>query len=258
MLQGLSIHLDSRQTLSQREKELLDSADKCRETMENQMTDLRKQCSSLEQEITSAREDNKSLQQQLRDKVDTTCSHPKLTLIHRVALGLCFQISFVFLALQESELLALAKSVGREKTALDNVVHQLEEARELADQRQSQLEAMQGTSLSKIFIHAIRCTLIKQIKLTRTFLTLGNHQLEVAQLSIKLREVTAELEEVHFACSQHHMIPGSGAFSDGGSSKPDTTPEEHIYEEPPEEVHICTCNLIVVDTRLVLYQCNAH
>lgn len=51
---------------------MVDSADKCRETMENQMTDLRKQCSSLEQEIASAREDNKSLQQQLRGKVSTT------------------------------------------------------------------------------------------------------------------------------------------------------------------------------------------
>jgi hypothetical protein len=47
-------------------------------------------------------------------------------------------------ALQESELLALAKSVGREKTAFDGVTHQLEEARQLAEQRQSQLEAMQG------------------------------------------------------------------------------------------------------------------
>ena len=64
--------IDSRQTLSQREKELVDSADKCRETMENQMNDLRKQCSSLEQDIASAREDNKSLQQQLRDKVRIT------------------------------------------------------------------------------------------------------------------------------------------------------------------------------------------
>ena len=63
---------DSRQALSQREKELVDSADKCRETMENQMTDLRKQCSTLEQEIASAREDNKALQQQLRDKVSNT------------------------------------------------------------------------------------------------------------------------------------------------------------------------------------------
>lgn len=61
--------IDSQRTLSQREKELVDSADKCRETMENQMSDLRKQCSSLEQEVASAREDNKSLQQQLRDKV---------------------------------------------------------------------------------------------------------------------------------------------------------------------------------------------
>ena len=50
----------------------MESADKCREAMENQMADLRKQCSSLEQETASAREDNKSLQQQLRDKVSIT------------------------------------------------------------------------------------------------------------------------------------------------------------------------------------------
>jgi FtsZ-binding cell division protein ZapB len=42
--------------------------------MENQMADLRKQCSSLEQEITSAKEDNKSFQQHLRDKVGSTCT----------------------------------------------------------------------------------------------------------------------------------------------------------------------------------------
>ena len=68
---------------------------------------------------------------------------------------------------------------------------------------------------------------------------LGNHQLEVAQLSIKLREVTAELEEVQFACSQHHMIlpgtNGSSTGTDGGSNK---SSEEHIYEEPPEEVRV--------------------
>ena len=80
------------------------------------------------------------------------------------------------------------------------------------------------------------------IKLT-LFLILGNHQLEVAQLSIKLREVTAELEEVQFACSQHHLIPGSNtSSSEGESSKSGTTPEEHIYEEPPEEV----CMLIAI------------
>ena len=70
------LHLDSRQTLSQREKELMGSADKCRETMESQVSDLRKQCSSLELEITSAREDGKSLQQQLRDKVSLKTRTP--------------------------------------------------------------------------------------------------------------------------------------------------------------------------------------
>jgi hypothetical protein len=52
--------------------------------------------------------------------------------------------------------------------------------------------------------------------------------------------VTAELEEVQFACSQHHIIPGSSASSTdhGGSSKSGGTPEEHIYEEPPEEVRM--------------------
>ena len=76
------------------------------------------------------------------------------------------------------------------------------------------------------------------------FSTLGNHQLEVAQLSIKLREVTAELEEVQFACSQHHIIPGSGSSTEGASSRTEATPEEHIYEEPPEEVHTCLGTLI--------------
>ena len=68
-LHCVSSDSDSRQTLTQRERELVESADKCHETMENQMADLRKQCSSLEQEIASAKEDNKSFQQQLRDKV---------------------------------------------------------------------------------------------------------------------------------------------------------------------------------------------
>ena len=68
-LHCVSSDLDSRQTLTQRERELVESADKCREMMENQMADLRKQCSSLEQEIASAKEDNKSFHQQLRDKV---------------------------------------------------------------------------------------------------------------------------------------------------------------------------------------------
>ena len=68
----VSSDLDSRQTLSQREKELVDSADKCREAMENQMADLRKQSSSLAQEMVSAKDENKSLQQQLRDKVSVT------------------------------------------------------------------------------------------------------------------------------------------------------------------------------------------
>ena len=45
---------------------------------------------------------------------------------------------------QESELLSLAKSVGVEKTALSSVTLQLEETRQLAEQRQAQMEAMQG------------------------------------------------------------------------------------------------------------------
>ena len=78
-------------------------------------------------------------------------------------------------------------------------------------------------------------------------LSLGNHQLEVAQLSIKLREVTAELEEVQFACSQHHIIPRSNASSTdhGGSSKAGETPEEHIYEEPPEEVRMYYLKIVL-------------
>ena len=140
----------------------------------------------------------------------------------------CIRVRFILLALQEGELLALAKSVGREKTAFDSVTHQLEEARQLAEQRQSQLEAMQGVWVCHSF-GANNYVIL---------LLLGNHQLEVAQLSIKLREVMAELEEVQFACSQHHIIPGSNASSTdhGGSSKAGESPEEHIYEEPPEEV----------------------
>ena len=61
--------LDSRCKLTRREAELLDSADKVRGTMENQLSDLRKQSASLEHDVTSAREDNKILQQQLREKV---------------------------------------------------------------------------------------------------------------------------------------------------------------------------------------------
>lgn len=62
----------------------------------------------------------------------------------------------------------------------------------------------------------------------------GNHQLEVAQLNIKLREVTAELEEAHLAYS-HQLVPSSSS-TEGvrGSSGEDD--DEHIYEEPPEEV----------------------
>ena len=69
----------------------------------------------------------------------------------------------------------------------------------------------------------------------------GNHQLEVAQLNIKLREVTAELEEAHLMYS-HHLVPSSSS-TEGvrGSSGEDD--DEHIYEEPPEEVRsyeLCT------------------
>ena len=113
----------------------MDSADKCRETMENQLSDLRKQCASMEHEIVSAKEDNKTLQQQLRDKV-------------RSSLPLFRVLGDAFLVLQESELLSLAKSVGVEKTALSNVSQQLEKARQLAEQRQAQLGAMQGTLVS--------------------------------------------------------------------------------------------------------------
>ena len=64
--------------------------------------------------------------------------------------------------------------------------------------------------------------------------SVGNHQLEVAQLNIKLREVTAELEEAHLTYS-HHLVPSSSS-TEGvrGSSGEDD--DEHIYEEPPEEV----------------------
>lgn len=61
----------------------MESADKCREMMENQMADLRKQCSSLEQEIASAKEDNKSFQQQLRDKVSSSTAFAQVKFHHR-------------------------------------------------------------------------------------------------------------------------------------------------------------------------------
>lgn len=58
--------------------------------------------------------------------------------------------------------------------------------------------------------------------------------MEVAQLNIKLREVVSELEEARFVCSQYHSTtPASSSCTDG-----DTGREEHIYEEPPEEVRI--------------------
>ena len=52
----------------------MDSADKCRETMENQLADLRKQCASMEHEVVFSKEDNKSLHQELRDKVGSKCT----------------------------------------------------------------------------------------------------------------------------------------------------------------------------------------
>ena len=70
----------------------------------------------------------------------------------------------------------------------------------------------------------------------------GNHQLEVAQLNIKLREVVAELEEVQYFCSQHHVTQGGRANNvegEGGSGREGGS-EEHIYEEPPVEVSVQT------------------
>ena len=74
--------------------------------------------------------------------------------------------------------------------------------------------------------------------LMNIFLSSGNHQLEVAQLNIKLREVVSELEEVRFVCSQHHIIPGS-------SSTEGDEQEQHIYEEPPLEVGVVCFTLHV-------------
>lgn len=44
--------------------------------------------------------------------------------------------------------MSLARSVGVEKSALADVNQRLEEARQLAEQKQSQLEAMQGKQAS--------------------------------------------------------------------------------------------------------------
>ena len=60
---------ESRRTFSQRENELLESSDKCRSVLEEQVTDLKKQCATLEHELTTTREDVKSIQEQLRTKV---------------------------------------------------------------------------------------------------------------------------------------------------------------------------------------------
>ena len=46
--------------------------------------------------------------------------------------------------MQEGELLSMAKSISVEKSALSDVTQQLEETRQVAEQRRSQLEAMQG------------------------------------------------------------------------------------------------------------------
>lgn len=53
----------------------------------------------------------------------------------------------------------------------------------------------------------------------------GNHQLEVAQLSIKVRELTSELEEARVMYS-HQVLPGTSS---------EDHDEEHIYEDPPPE-----------------------
>lgn len=42
--------------------------------------------------------------------------------------------------------MTLAKSVGTDRRVLEEVTHQLEQARQLAEQKQTQLEAMQGTT----------------------------------------------------------------------------------------------------------------
>ena len=46
--------------------------------------------------------------------------------------------------MQEGELLSMAKSISVEKSVLSDVTQQLEETRQVAEQRRSQLEAMQG------------------------------------------------------------------------------------------------------------------
>ena len=91
----------------------------------------------------------------------------------------------------------------------------------------------------------------------------GNHQLEVAQLNIKLRDAMAELEEVQFTCSQHHIVPGSSSSTEGegGSGREGT--EEHIYDEPPEEVSTCTCmclsfHLVPVSSILHIHNTVGH
>ena len=58
----------------------------------------------------------------------------------------------------------------------------------------------------------------------------------MAQLNIKLREVTAELDEAHAMYSQHSA---AGSHSTEGERGSGGDEEEHIYEEPPEEVNSC-------------------
>lgn len=61
--------IDLRKAASQREIELMDSADQCRAVLEDQVSSLRKQVASLEHDLCSTKEDLREGQQQLRRKV---------------------------------------------------------------------------------------------------------------------------------------------------------------------------------------------
>lgn len=89
MLCALLSVVESRKTASQRETELVQSADQCRAMLEDQVSSLRKQVASMEADLSSTREDLKENQQQLRRKVRVTgsqlCSHSQASPIEEKA-----------------------------------------------------------------------------------------------------------------------------------------------------------------------------
>ncbi len=65
----------------------MDSSDRCRAILEDQVATLRKQLASQEHNLSTAREDLKEVQQQLRRKVRKI--KPSY---HHPLMGLCYQV----------------------------------------------------------------------------------------------------------------------------------------------------------------------